>query len=77
MMLVAKQKHEQKRRLVTDAMRQLREQNRISLRALAREMNFTAPYVSDVELNRRAVSQDFLEKYFKALRALKKNKQKE
>jgi len=50
------------------AMRKLREKTGISLRAFARILKLSAPYVSDLELGQRGWSDDMQARYISALR---------
>lgn len=50
-------------------LRQLREASEVSLRELARRMELSAPYLSDLELNRRTCNAALYARYRKALRA--------
>lgn len=52
-------------------MRQLRNSRQISLRALAIEMGFTPPYISDLELGKRNWAKPLAVKYERALQAIK------
>ena len=45
-----------------DRIRELREQQDLSVRELARKINVSAPFMSDVELGRRHPSEDVLKK---------------
>lgn len=53
-------------------MRALREDAGHSLRSLAEEMGFSAPYISDLELGRRLWSTDLIAKAEKAIQSLNK-----
>jgi transcriptional regulator with XRE-family HTH domain len=50
-------------------LRELREKNRISLRSLAARVRITAPYLSDIELDRRHPSDRVLADLARALHA--------
>jgi len=50
--------------------REIRERHQVSLRAVARELNLSAPYVSDLELGRRGWTEERCEQYRTALQAL-------
>jgi len=50
-----------------ERIRELREQNDLSLREFAKKLNLSAPFVSDIELGRRFPSEDVLEKIAKTL----------
>ncbi|MHB1756938.1 MAG: helix-turn-helix domain-containing protein [Leptospirillum sp.] len=50
-----------------ERIRELREQNDLSLREFAKKINLSAPFVSDIELGRRFPSDDVLEKIAKTL----------
>jgi transcriptional regulator with XRE-family HTH domain len=45
-----------------DRIRELREQQDFSVRELAKKLNVSAPFLSDVELGRRHPSEDVLER---------------
>jgi transcriptional regulator with XRE-family HTH domain len=49
-------------------LRELRERHDVSVRELARSINVSAPFLSDVELGRRHPSEDVLERLASALR---------
>lgn len=65
-----KRDHERQRKVLAAKLRALRESQRVSLRCLAREMALSAPYVSDVELGRRALIISFADKFVDALARL-------
>ena len=50
-----------------ERIRELREQNDLSLREFAKKINLSAPFVSDIELGRRFPSDDAIEKIAKTL----------
>jgi len=50
-------------------LRELREKNRVSLRSLAARVRITAPYLSDIELDRRHPSDRVLADLARALHA--------
>src|SRR5205823_2637773 len=50
-------------------LRELRERNKVSLRSLAARVRITAPYLSDIELNRRHPSERVLADLARALHA--------
>jgi transcriptional regulator with XRE-family HTH domain len=52
-----------------ERLRELRERNRFSLRSLAARVRITAPYLSDIELDRRHPSDRVLADLARALRA--------
>lgn len=52
-------------------LRVLREEHGLSLREVSRRMGFSAPYVSDVERNRRRISETFWCNYRLALKGVK------
>ena len=52
-----------------ERLRELREERRISLRHLAARVRITAPYLSDIELNRRHPSERVLADLARALHA--------
>jgi len=60
------------RTLVGNRMRALREDAGLSLRAVAIEMGYSAPYISDLELGRRLWSSDLIQKAEKAIKKLSK-----
>ena len=51
-----------------DVIRELREKHDLSLRELARSIEISAPFMSDIELGRRYPSDDVLEKIAKKLK---------
>jgi transcriptional regulator with XRE-family HTH domain len=52
-----------------ERLRELREKNRVSLRSLAARVRITAPYLSDIELDRRHPSDRVLADLARALHA--------
>ena len=52
-----------------ERLRELREKDRVSLRSLAARVRITAPYLSDIELNRRHPSERVLADLARALQA--------
>lgn len=52
-----------------ERLRELREKNRVSLRTLAARVRITAPYLSDIELDRRHPSERVLADLARALHA--------
>ena len=55
-------------RMVGQQMRELREHNDVSVREVARRLNLSAPYVSDLELGRRSFNEELIERYKSALK---------
>jgi transcriptional regulator with XRE-family HTH domain len=49
-------------------LRKLRKSKHLSVREVARRMDLSAPYVSDLELGRRHWSEDLIENFQKACR---------
>lgn len=49
-------------------MRQMREKKRVSLRDMAKRLDISAPYLSDLELGRRGWNTDLMERYKNALK---------
>ena len=54
-------------RLQGQQMRQLRKRKGISVREIARRTGLSAPYISDLELGRRAFNTDLIQRYKQAL----------
>lgn len=52
-------------------MRELRNSRQISLRSVATEMGYSAPYVGDLELGRRHWTKELARRYEVALKAIK------
>ncbi len=50
-------------------MRELRESRKVSLTEMAEKMDYTPPYLSDLELGRRAWNTDLIRRYKAALKA--------
>lgn len=59
----ARQKEWDARARVGRALRACRERHSLSLRDVAKKLNVTAPYLSDVERGHRSISNDNLEMY--------------
>ncbi len=57
--------------LVGRKMRALRERFGVSCRAVARELGFSPPYVSDLELGRRSFNERLIKRYTKAVYSLR------
>lgn len=49
-------------------MRQMREKRRVSVHEMARRLNLSAPYISDLELGRRAFNAGLIQRYKAALK---------
>jgi len=58
------------------AVRYLREENGLTLRALATKVGVSAPFLSDLEHDRRSASEETLEAFAKALGTTKKDLQR-
>ena len=54
-------------RMQGQQMRELRVKKGIAVREVARRMNLSAPYISDIELGRRAFNTDLIQRYKQAL----------
>ena len=57
-------------RTVGQQMRELREKKSVSVREIARKLGLSAPYISDLELGRRAFNAALIQRYKKALGSL-------
>lgn len=54
-------------RVVARRLRGLRQSQKVSLRQLAKAMNLSAPYISDIELGRRNLSHAFAKQYIETV----------
>lgn len=55
-------------RLMGLQMRTVREKRRVSVREMARRLDLSAPYVSDLERGRRSFNADLIRRYKEALK---------